>query len=147
MLRFKLKALFGVAKFFDGLCGRIAGLLHRSCIKYPAPWMAGFAVFSAAPLSAAELSQTNAIASPSRGEAHPLLTFGLDRIGILQVKVLHNPLWQYLASLIYMVLAFYAAKLLDYVVQFQLRKWASRTATKIDDLLLKLLHGPVKIVT
>jgi MscS family membrane protein len=57
-----------------------------------------------------------------------------------------NPLWQYLASLIYIVLAFYISQLLDYVIQVQLRRWAARTATRFDDLLLELLRGPVKIV-
>jgi MscS family membrane protein len=74
------------------------------------------------------------------------LTFGLDHVPGLTVRVLGNPLWQYLASLIYIVLAFYVAKLLDYVIQVQLRAWAQKTTTKFDDLLLDLLRGPVKIV-
>jgi MscS family membrane protein len=74
------------------------------------------------------------------------LTFGLDRIGALQLKVLGNPLWQYLASLIYVVLAFYVSKLLDYVIQVQLRKWAAKTETRLDDLILELLRGPVKVI-
>jgi MscS family membrane protein len=57
-----------------------------------------------------------------------------------------NPLWQYLASLIYIVLAFYISKLLDYIIQVQLKKWASKTRTRLDDLTLDLLHGPVKII-
>src|SRR5437879_1735174 len=84
---------------------------------------------------------TTNVMSPSTTNQH-LLTFGLDRVKLLQVQVMHNPLWQYLASLIYVLLAFYVAKLLDYVVQFQLRKWAARTATNFDDLLLTLLNGP-----
>jgi len=72
--------------------------------------------------------------------------FGLDRIELLQFKVMGNPLWQYAAFLIYIFLAFYVSKLLDYVIQVQLRKWASRTSTRFDDLLLELLRGPVKII-
>lgn len=75
------------------------------------------------------------------------LTFGLDRIGFLQVRAMGNPIWQYLASLIYIVLAFYVSKLLDFVVYVRLRKWAERTETKLDDLLLELLRGPVKIIS
>src|SRR5262249_29119631 len=75
------------------------------------------------------------------------LTFGLDRVSWLQTEIMGNPLWQYLASLIYVVLAFYGSQLLDYMIQRQLRRWDSRTATKLDDLLLELLHGPVKIIT
>ena len=75
------------------------------------------------------------------------LTFGLDRISWLRGEVLGNPLWQYLASLIYIVLAFYAAKLLDSFIQTQLRRWANRTKTRLSQLIPELLHGPVKIVT
>src|SRR4051812_30597703 len=56
------------------------------------------------------------------------LTFGLDRIPFLRHQLLGNPLWQYLASFIFIVLAFYAAKLLDSFMQVQLRKWARKTA-------------------
>ena len=75
------------------------------------------------------------------------LTFGLDRIGILQVHAMGNPLWQYLASFIYIVLAFYISRLLDFFIHVRLRKWAERTETKLDDLLLELLRGPVKIIS
>jgi MscS family membrane protein len=74
------------------------------------------------------------------------LTFGLDRIPFLRHQVLGNPLWQYLASFIFIVLAFYAAKLLDQFMQVQLRKWAKRTSTRVDDLLVELLRGPIKII-
>ena len=80
-------------------------------------------------------------------ELHPL-TFNLDHIPILrEFAVLGQPLWKYLASLIYILLAFYTAKLLDYIVNVWLKRWASRTETKYDDLLLELLHGPIKVVT
>ena len=79
--------------------------------------------------------------------ARSWLSFGLDRIPWLQGELLGNPIWQYLASLIYIILAFYAAKLLDYVLQVQLRRWAARTKTRTDDLMVELLHGPVKIIT
>ena len=74
------------------------------------------------------------------------LTFGLDRIPILKQEVLGNPLWQYVAFLIYIVIAFYVSKLLDYVIQVQLKRWAAKTQTRLDDLLLDLLRGPVKII-
>jgi MscS family membrane protein len=75
------------------------------------------------------------------------LTFGLDRISWLRGEVLGNPLWQYIASLLYIVLAFYAAKLLDSFIQKQLLRWASRTKTRLSQLVPELLRGPVKIVT
>jgi MscS family membrane protein len=74
------------------------------------------------------------------------VTFGLDRIAFLHVSVMGNPLWQYLAAFIYIVLAFAASKLLDYVIQVQLRKVAAKTKTPLGDLLIDLARGPVMIV-
>ncbi|HWW02782.1 MAG TPA: mechanosensitive ion channel family protein [Candidatus Acidoferrum sp.] len=79
-------------------------------------------------------------------EEHPL-TFGLDRLPLLRDQsVFGEPLWKYAASLVYILLAFYASKLLDFVARIWLRKLASRTETKLDDLLLELLHGPLKVI-
>ncbi len=74
------------------------------------------------------------------------LTFGLDRVQLLQIELLGNPLWQYLASFIYMVLALFASKLVDYLFQAQLKRLAKHTKTQLDDLLLDLAKGPVKII-
>jgi MscS family membrane protein len=57
-----------------------------------------------------------------------------------------NELWKYLFSLIYIFLAFYVSKLLDYLTRVWLKKWSERTQTRFDDLLLDLLNGPVKVV-
>ena len=76
------------------------------------------------------------------------LTFGLDRLAPLQSAPFAGlPLWQYLASLIYVFLAFYISKALDVFVAGRVKKWAKRTATKLDDLLVDLLRGPVRIVS
>ena len=75
------------------------------------------------------------------------LTFGLDHVELLREQtVLEQPLWKYLASLIYIVLAFGVAWLLDFVVNVWLKRLAAKTETKLDDLLLELLRGPVKVV-
>lgn len=75
------------------------------------------------------------------------LTFGLDRIEVLRtVDLLGQPLWKYGASLIYILLAFYGSQLLDHLVNRWLKKLTEKTETKLDDLLLQLLHGPVKVV-
>lgn len=58
-----------------------------------------------------------------------------------------NELWKYLFSLIYIFLAFYVSKFLDYATRVWLKRWAERTETKFDDLLLELLRGPVKVVS
>ncbi len=57
-----------------------------------------------------------------------------------------NELWKYLFSLIYIFLAFYVSKFLDYLTRVWLKRWAEKTETKFDDLLLELLHGPIKVV-
>ncbi len=64
----------------------------------------------------------------------------------LQYQFLGNELWKYIFSLIYIFLAFYVSKLLDYLTRVWLKHWTSRTETKLDDMLLELLNGPVKIV-
>jgi len=91
---------------------------------------------------------TNAPAGPlAPAQTGAWLTFGLDRVEWLQGTLLGNPVWQYVASLLYIVLAFYAAKLVDCFFRTQLRKATSRTQTQTDDLLLELARGPVKIIT
>jgi len=75
------------------------------------------------------------------------LTFGLDRVSFLEAHKFFNiPLWQYVGSLIYIFLAFYISKFLDFLTRVWLKRWAERTETKFDDLLLDLLNGPVKII-
>lgn len=76
------------------------------------------------------------------------LTFGLDRIPWLQARPLAGiPVWQFLASLIYIFLAFYVSKGLDYFIRERVQKWAASTETKLDDLLVGLVRGPVKVVS
>src|SRR5215471_4707997 len=75
------------------------------------------------------------------------LTFGLDRVAVLrETRFLGEPLWKYIASLIYVFLAFYLAKLFNLMTFVWLKKLTARTETKVDDLLIELLHGPVKII-
>ncbi len=83
------------------------------------------------------------VPEPERG----YLTFGLDQIDpLVESKFLGVPLWQYLASLIYILLAFYAARFINFVTARYLRKWAEKSETRLDDLLLDLLQGPVKVI-
>ena len=75
------------------------------------------------------------------------MSFGLDQVDFLcDTKPLGEPLWKYFASLIFIVLAFYVAKVLDFIVNVWLKRLAAKTETKYDDLLLELLRGPVKVV-
>lgn len=76
------------------------------------------------------------------------LTFGLDRLAPLRYAPFADiPLWQYLSSLIYIFLAFYVSKALDALIATRVKKWAEKTTTKFDDLLVDLLRGPVRIVS
>src|SRR5262245_22206894 len=87
---------------------------------------------------------TNSTFLPKRlsSEDH-YLTFGLDRIGLLSHhKLLGEPLWKYVASLIYILLAFYVSKLIDLITRFWLKRLAAKSQTQLDDLL----RGPVKVV-
>ena len=75
------------------------------------------------------------------------LTFGLDRLPALrEIHFLGEPLWKYIASLIYIFLAFYIAKIFDLIAFVWLKKFAQKTETKLDDLLLELLRGPIKVI-
>lgn len=74
------------------------------------------------------------------------LDFGLKQVDALQGMVLGVPAWQYLASLIYIVLAFLVSRLLDWFIRSKLRHWASKTKTQFDDILIQLLGGPIKII-
>jgi MscS family membrane protein len=79
---------------------------------------------------------------------HIHLTFFLDRVEFLNAaSAFGEPLWKYLASMIYIFLAFYVSKFLDFLTRVWLAKWTAKTKTQLDDLLLGLLNGPVKIVS
>lgn len=115
-------------------------------------------VLAAAGTAGAADSTTNIPPAGSPVASHPLagslgnlegsyLTFGLDRIEWLREhSLLGEPLWRYLASLLYVFLAFYVSKFLDYVIRVWLKRWAARTESKLDDLLLEMMRGPVKVV-
>jgi len=75
------------------------------------------------------------------------LTFKLDEIAALREhSFLGEPLWKYLASVLYILLAIVVAKLIDLVAKVCLNRLASRKGSKLDDLLLGLLRGPIKVV-
>jgi len=74
------------------------------------------------------------------------LSFGLHRVPWMRQTIVNIPLWQYAASLIYIFLAFYISKLLDYWMRGWLKRLAARTRMRFDDLLIELLRGPIKIV-
>lgn len=75
------------------------------------------------------------------------INFGLNRVSWLRETVFGQPSWELLAALLYILVAYYVSKTLDYIVNTWLKKWASKTQTKLDDLLLEFLRGPIKVVT
>jgi MscS family membrane protein len=76
------------------------------------------------------------------------LTFGLDRVPGLDARPIAGiPLWQFLASLIYIFLAFYVSKFLDLFIRERVQRWAAKTQTRLDDLLVSLVRGPVKVIS
>jgi MscS family membrane protein len=76
------------------------------------------------------------------------IIFHLDKIKVLrEYEVFDQPLWKYVASLIFIFLAFYVSKLFDFIIGVWLKRWASKTETKFDDLLLEAVHGPIKVVS
>jgi MscS family membrane protein len=106
------------------------------------PWTQAQPVTNAPPSTA---QSANAAAAPP---AKIWLTFGLDRISALQFQPFAGiPLWQLLASLTYIFLAFYVSKALDGFIAGRVKKWAEKTTGKFDDSMVELLRGPVKIIT
>ena len=75
------------------------------------------------------------------------LSFWINTIPGMELPLFGIPRWQYLASLVYLVLAFYFSRALDWLIQNRLKQWASRTTTEWDDILVKLADGPVKAIT
>lgn len=76
-----------------------------------------------------------------------VLSFGLDKVEALQVEFLGKPLWQYLAFLLYVILAFVVSNLLDRLINRRVKVWAGRTTNQWDDVIIGLLDGPVKVIT
>jgi MscS family membrane protein len=64
----------------------------------------------------------------------------------LKWQLMGNAVWKYLASLVYIFLAFYVSKLLDYLTRVWLKRWAGTNEKRFDFLVLDLLNGPVRVV-
>ena len=80
------------------------------------------------------------------GLQHSQPTFGLDRLQALQPEIGGYPLWQYVASLAWVALAFFVAALIDFLMKNQLRKLAAKTKTQLDEKLLDIAQTPLKVV-
>lgn len=111
-------------------------------------WLSAQPVETSVVEAASTVASTNALTAFEVELRAEKLTFGLDRIPALsEHKVFGEPLWKHIASLIYIFLAFYVSKFLDFLTGVWLKKWAAKTKTQLDDLLLEALRGPVKVVS
>src|SRR5436190_1354363 len=64
------------------------------------------------------------------------ITLGFDQVEFLRDHYfLGEPLWKYAASLIYILLAFATARLIDWITFAWLKRLAARTESNLDDLL------------
>ncbi len=82
----------------------------------------------------------------SKANSTNSLTFGFDQISVLQTGVLGFPIFQYIASLIYIAIAYLGTRLIDFISIKILKGIAARTETKYDDLLIDLLRKPGKVI-
>lgn len=71
----------------------------------------------------------------------------LERIAALRFEVWGEPLWKYLAFLAYILLAFSSAFLVNRLASGWLRTRTARTSSRYGDILLPVVHGPIKVVT
>jgi len=91
---------------------------------------------------------TRKVIDPQFIQSHQTeLSFWINRIPGMEEPFLGIPRWQYLASLLYLVLAFFFSRALDWFIQNRLKHWASKTETEWDDILVKLADGPVKAIS
>lgn len=98
--------------------------------------------------AAARAATTNAAPVVAKIIVPPELVEWLTAdVPALKLTFLGNEAWKYLFSLIYIFLAFYISKVLDFLTRVWLKRWAAKTETKFDDLLLDLLNGPVKVIS
>ncbi len=117
-------------------------------------WLAGriCTVLAASHLGLAAAEAPSAQA-PSNGAAADVLpstkvwlSFGLDRVEWLQAPFLGNPLWQYLAALVYVTLALGTTKILDWLIQARLSRLTGKKKSMVEDVILELVRGPIKVV-
>jgi MscS family membrane protein len=98
-------------------------------------------------VSAASNSATQDAARVAASDKVPYLTFGLDHIQVLRYELFDIPLWQYAASVIYVIVSMWIARLVDWFVRVYVKRLTEKTETTLDDMLLELLHGPVRVVS
>jgi MscS family membrane protein len=144
--------VFGISANCIGLWLVVLGCAVFTSFAQPAAPASDDATRGAAAVVAAEMPATPDSKAPTRSDwvnrlASPAWVERLaEYLPILKYEWMGNELWKYVASLLYIFLAFYVSKLVDYLTRVWLKRWADKTETKFDDLLLELLRGPVRVV-
>ncbi|MGC8742522.1 MAG: mechanosensitive ion channel family protein [Verrucomicrobiia bacterium] len=95
-----------------------------------------------------DVSTNLALSSKISGETNINynLTFGLDQVESFKTNFLGRPVFQYIASVIYIILAYLATMAIDFLFIKILKRLTAKTETKYDDLLVDLLRKPTKVV-
>ena len=121
---------------------------HKRNFLHPAVWVWTALIFGPWGLRAAESPAAPAAtnSSPANAPSEALGRF-FEQVPALRLEVFGEPLWKYLAFLAYIGLAFLSAYLVNRLVSGRLRAWAARTPSQYDDILLQVVHGPIKVVT
>ena len=124
-----------------------SGLVVLFVVAFFAVWASAQEATNTVPAKSPTVATGKSLLLPDLNLPKDALTFGLDKIPFLvEQQPLGQPLWKYFASLIYIVLAFGVAWLLDFIINGVLKRIAAKTETKYDDLVLELLRGPVKVI-
>src|SRR5438874_5744843 len=133
-MRVKIETLFG------------RGMLFLMCILAWSIWATAQAATNQI-LTSVRTNQPSGLVRDVEHFDQRYLTFWLDRVEFLRERTfLGERLWKYPASLIYVLLAFYLSKLIDLATCVWFKKLAAKTETKLDDFLLEIIHGPIKVV-
>ncbi len=75
------------------------------------------------------------------GFAHELTSLHLGFL--TDAKYFGNTLWQYLLFSIVFIASFIAAKIIFYLLKTHLKRVAERTKTRLDDMVIKVIQGPL----
>lgn len=91
---------------------------------------------------------TRKVIDPQFIQSHQTeLSFWINQLPGMEETFRGIPRWQYLASLLYLVLAVLFSRALDWLIHNRLTHWASKTESEWDDILVKLADGPVKAIS
>jgi MscS family membrane protein len=102
---------------------------------------------AAPPPPAREIAKPAADDATSRSlrrERQP--SFGLEQFEFMRREFAGFPLWQYTASLLWIIGAFLVAALVDYLMMRSLKKLVTRSKTDLDDKLIAVIHKPIKLI-